>query len=367
MVERPWGGRARRPIADLSDPRGFGRLGHEFLSWCHAHDYSPYTLDGWERALRAFAGWAVERGITRPAEVTLPVLERYQRYLAVQYKKEDGRPLSVRSQRVQLMSLKSFFRWATRQRHLLSNPASELVLPRKVKRLPRAVLTIPEVEQVLAVPDVTTPIGLRNRAMLETLYATGIRRSELVGLEISDVDTERGTLLVREGKGRKDRMLPLGERAAAWVELYLRESRPRLVVPPEPRSLFVSRWGKRLGPSAATEMARQAIRASGITKKGSCHLFRHTVATLMLERGADIRYIQQMLGHSDLTTTEIYTQVTVTKLKEVYAATHPAARLERLGRSEGEPMPADPVELLEAILDAEEDEDGEDDVAGEEE
>jgi integrase/recombinase XerD len=223
----------------------------------------------------------------------------------------------------------AFFRWLAKSNLILFNPASELELPRLDRRLPRQVLSISEVEQIMSLPDVTTPSGIRDRAMLETLYSTGIRRSELVHLGLYDVQRDQGTLMVRLGKGRKDRVVPIGERALGWVDKYLVEVRPALVVEPDCGALFISHFGEAFSPHWVTEIVRGYVERAAIGKVGGCHLFRHTMATLMLESGADIRFIQAMLGHAKLETTSVYTYVSIRKLKEVHELTHPAARLGR--------------------------------------
>jgi integrase/recombinase XerD len=167
---------------------------------------------------------------------------------------------------------------------------------------------------------------VRDRAILEVFYSTGIRRSELAHLAVTDIDHERATLLVRQGKGKKDRLIPVGERALAWVHRYLAEVRPKLAVAgDDDGTLFLSADGMPFALDALTRLASQYVKASGVPKTGACHLFRHTMATLMLEGGADIRYIQAMLGHAELSTTQIYAQVSVRALQAVHSATHPAA------------------------------------------
>lgn len=166
--------------------------------------------------------------------------------------------------------------------------------------------------------------------MLEVLYATGIRRSELAHLAVFDLDVDRQTLLVRQGKGKRDRMVPIGQRALAWLARYLATARPVLVVEPDDGALFVSADGIAFSPDRLTQIVGGYVTASGVGKQGACHLFRHTMATLMLEGGADIRYIQAMLGHAELSTTQIYTQVSIRALQAVHAATHPAASNTRL-------------------------------------
>jgi integrase/recombinase XerD len=323
----------RRPVAlDRSDPHGLGALLGHFLEWERVSNYSARTIESQELVLRTFLAWCAERGLTRPHEITRPVLERYQRHL-FHRRKTDGRPLSFRSQKMRLLAVRAFFKWLARQNHILYNPAAELVLPRLERRLPKYVLSAAEAEAVLRQADLADPLGLRDRAILETLYSTGLRRRELCSLDLYDLDAERGTVLVRQGKGRKDRMIPIGERALAWIDRYLAEVRPSLVVEPDPFALFLTVDGERLSPDHLSDRVSHYIAAAKLGKQGACHLFRHTLATLMLEGGADIRYIQQMLGHASLETTQIYTQVSIQQLKQIHAATHPA-RMERRSAAE---------------------------------
>jgi integrase/recombinase XerD len=219
---------------------------------------------------------------------------------------------------------------------VLHNPASEIELPRAERRLPRPALTVAEAELVLAQPDLGDLTGVRDRAILEVLYSTGIRRSELAHLAVTDIDHERRTLLVRQGKGRKDRLIPAGERALAWVARYLAEARPKLATGDDDGTLFLSADGTPFALDALTRLASNFVKASGVPKTGACHLFRHMMATLMLEGGADIRYIQAMLGHAELSTTQIYAQVSVRALQAIHSATHPAAsNTPRTARDDG--------------------------------
>jgi integrase/recombinase XerD len=214
--------------------------------------------------------------------------------------------------------------WMKDQRVIELNPALEMVFPKEEKRLPRHALSLEEVEAVLAQPDVTRPCGLRMRAILELLYSSGLRRMEVLRLEQSDIDRQRRVILVRLGKGKKDRFVPLGERALFWLDKYLEEARPRLSDDPQQLLLFVSTAGNPLHPNYISSLVRRLMNQAGITKKGSCHLFRHTAASLMLDAGADIRHLQAILGHDSLCTTQIYTHVSIGKLCEVHARTHPA-------------------------------------------
>jgi integrase/recombinase XerD len=208
---------------------------------------------------------------------------------------------------------------------ILHNPASELELPRMEKRLPTVALTLTQVEALLAVPNVADPLGVRDRAMLELFYSCGLRRTELCRLELTDLQTERRTLTIRRGKGKKDRVVPVGARAVAWLERYLKEVRPRLCLDTRTPALFLTGYGDAFNPDVVSRMVAGWMKVAGL--QGSCHLLRHTCATLMLEGGADIRYIQQLLGHEKLEATAIYTEVTIRHLQEVHARCHPASRL----------------------------------------
>lgn len=298
-------------------------------------NYSLATRGSRALELLDFARWCEERSLNRPAEVTRPILERYQRHLYF-YRKANGHPLSAASQGSRLSAVRLYFRWLCRQGLLLSNPASELLLPRVGRSLPRYTLTPAEVERVLAVPDVGDLKGLRDRALLELLWATGLRRAEVSRLLLHDVRAEVGTVFVSKGKGSKDRVVPVSARALAWVKRYVDEARARLVVPPDSGVLFLSEAGFALSPVILTTLVSKYVRASGVEAKGACHLFRHACATGMLEGGADIRFVQELLGHSSLETTQVYTRVTISKLKAVYEATHPGAQAALLAELEAE-------------------------------
>lgn len=315
-------------VGNPNDPEGLFVWMQRYLEALRIKNYSERTIENRQSYLSFFIVWCEARSLARPQEVTKPILERYQRHL-FHLRKENGKPLTFSAQLQRLTPLRAYFKWLTRQNVLLWNPASELELPRQEKRLPKHVLTIEESEQVLAQPDLRDAMGLRDRAILETLYSTGIRRMEVVNLTVYDLDLERGTLMVRQGKGKKDRMVPIGERAVAWLERYLNDIRPGLVVPPDDATFFLTSGGEPLSPNRLTQLVREYVDAAAIGKRGACHLFRHTMATLMLENGADIRYIQEMLGHAELSTTQIYTRVSIRRLKTVHALTHPGAMLAR--------------------------------------
>jgi len=300
----------------------------EYLEDLRVHQRTPDAVGGQAKALQAWLRWCDDRALLRARDVTRPIVERYQRHLFYARKK-DGRPLAATTQYGHLVIVRNFFRWLTRGGFLLANPASELLLPKLPQRLPQAILSPEEAEGVLAQPDVSTVAGLRDRAMLEVLYSSGLRRMELAALRLFDVNASHGTVWVRQGKGRKDRVVPIGERALAWVLKYADDVRPKLAGAHDEGVLFLGDAGEPLHVDYLSQLARAYLMAAGIRKPGACHLFRHSMATAMLEGGADVRFVQEMLGHSSLETTQLYTRVSIEKLKAVHAATHPAARLLR--------------------------------------
>ncbi|WP_448511198.1 site-specific tyrosine recombinase XerC [Photorhabdus sp. MH8.4] len=317
----------RQPVGPAHDPKSLYALLLRFVAWRQERNWSETTLKVQTHHTYHFILWATERGLYYAADITRPILERYQRYL-YQYRKTNGEPLSIRTQRTQLQPLQVWFKWLTKQNLILANPAADIELPREEKRLPRYILSIDEIEHILSLPDLHTLQGARDRALMELLWSTGIRRSEAARLDIYSIDGSRKTVTIRQGKGNKDRVLPLGERALNWLQFYQQQVRPQLLVTPDIQSLFVAMDGlDGLQPNGITNAVSGYIRAAGIEKKGACHLFRHAMATQMLENGADLRWIQAMLGHASVESTQVYTQVSIRALQAVHASTHPAEQM----------------------------------------
>jgi integrase/recombinase XerD len=336
------GGNEPRPDHfDRSAPDSLALWRDAYLESLASRNYSEGTLEGRRDALKLFLSWAAERDLSRAGQITRPILESFQRWLW-RYTRPNGQRLGWSTQRNRLSILKDFFRWVTRQNVILHNPASELELPRPEKRLPQEVLSLAAVEKLLAIPDVSDPLGVRDRAMLELFYSTGLRRTELCRLELADLNTDRRTLHVRLGKGKKDRVVPVGERAILWLERYLKEVRPRLSLDTRTQALFLTGYGDAFNPDVVSRMVASWLRQAGLKNKGCCHVLRHTCATHMLENGADIRFIQQLLGHEKLDTTAIYTEVSIKQLQEVHARCHPAARLPAPQNQPQNPLPTPP-------------------------
>ena len=299
----------------------------EYLLWLQIHNYAETTISCRERYLAYFCQFCVRREVHGREDVTLELIQDYQQQL-FDHRKRNGQPLSFATQAQRLIPVAHFFSWLRRSRRLASNPAADLLMPKPDRRLPEATLSSSEMARLLTVPNIARPLGLRDRAVLEVFYSCALRRAELIDLTVSDVDFARGTVFVRSGKGAKDRYVPIGERALFWLRLYLELARPKLKGASDTQVLFVSSIGTPLCADWLSRKIRAYLAAAGINKRGSCHLLRHTVATLMLEGGADIRYVAEMLGHARLETTQRYTRVSIDRLRHVHAQTHPAAGLD---------------------------------------
>ena len=294
----------------------------EYLDWMRVHNRTPAAVAGRWEEMKTFLRWAEERGLTQPPQITRTILESYQRHLW-RFRRPNDKPLGISTQRAKLIAVKGYFGWLCKQRVLEANPAADLELPRPEKRLPIEALSIAEMETILAQPDVSDPLGVRDRAVLELLYSTGIRRAELARLEVSDLNRAKRVLRVY-GKGRKERVVPVGARAMQWAEKYLDDVRPLLVVGADERALFVSGYGTRFNVEVLGRKVADYIEKANVGRRAGPHLLRHTCATHMLEGGADIRYIQQLLGHEKLETTAIYTEVSILQLQAVHSRCHPA-------------------------------------------
>lgn len=324
----PRKGSKKRTLGTAGVPEGFLHWITNYLNWLRERDFSPRTLQNAESGLGLFIEWAELRELLRPADITRREMEAYQRHL-FHLRQPNERPLSFRTQRVRISQVSAFFRWMVKREILVGNPAADLDLPKKPKHLIKEVLTEEEAEMILAQPDLSTAVGMRDRAVLELIYSTGARRMEACGLAVTDLDPELGTLRIRHGKGNKERYVPIGKRALFWVSIYLNKVRPELARFAEAPALFLSADGRPLDADGFGQRVRRYVKESGVGRSGGCHLFRHTMATLMLEGGADVRHIQEMLGHESLESTQIYTRVSLRHLREVHEKTHPAANLDR--------------------------------------
>ncbi|MEP2775030.1 MAG: tyrosine-type recombinase/integrase [Luteolibacter sp.] len=294
-----------------------------FLERLEARAYSLSGVEAHRWALRQFLGWAETCGLSRPENFTRPLVGEYQLFLFRYRSPRTGRELATNTQLARIGCVRRFFASLCREGIISANPAADLDLPRKQSpSLPKA-LSPAEIARVLAIPDVSSPFGLRDRVILELFYATGIRRAEMTSLDLGDYDPDRQTLLIQRGKGGKSRLLPVGGRAAAWLDSYLSGTRPQLAHLPAETALFLSGYGTRFSKQYLGNWVSRIMKKAGVSKTGASHLFRHSCATHMLEGGADIRHIQTMLGHARLDTTQIYTHVSIKALQEAHARSHP--------------------------------------------
>jgi len=277
---------------------------------------SPNTVESYARDLARLAAFAERRG-TSIERLDRPALEAFTRHLMTA-------GLSPRSVARSVAGIRGFYRFLVLDRRLTVDPSEDLQGPRAWPSLPKF-LSLEEVDRLIAQPDVTTPRGLRDRALIELLYATGMRVTELLSLEAGDLHLDAGYVTCT-GKGDKQRIVPVGQEAARWVVRYLAEARPALVGARRSRRLFVNaRGGGRLTRVGFWKVLKGYGLAAGLRAELSPHVLRHSFATHLLERGADLRAIQLMLGHADLSTTQIYTHVLEARLRAVYDKFHPRA------------------------------------------
>jgi integrase/recombinase XerD len=272
------------------------------------------TLAAYRRDIRAFAEWLeAERGAAVDAAVSGDV----QAYLAWRF----ARRTQPRSAARYTSALKRFYRYLLRENLITADPTLNLDSPKLPRTLPKT-LSEADVERLLDGADVQTPLGLRDRAMLETLYATGLRVSELVGLKLTAINLNDGVLRVT-GKGNKDRLVPLGEEAVAWLQRYLGDARPQLLAGQLCDAVFVTARGEGMTRQAFWYLIKRRAQAAGVTRPLSPHTLRHAFATHLLNHGADLRVVQMLLGHSDISTTQIYTHVARERMKQLHAQHHP--------------------------------------------
>lgn len=276
---------------------------------------SPNTVASYRFDLTQFWAFCRSQGISPLAEGRRAVTS----YL-LQLKTRGRTPATICRH---LAALKSFYRFLLQESVIAEDPTANLESPRLGQRLPR-VLTPEEVDRLLAQPRTSTPTGLRDKAMMELLYATGLRVSELVSLNVGDVNLEHGFVRCM-GKGSKERIVPLGGVARYFLSAYLDQARARLARGRNTQALFINQQGRRLTRQGCWKIIKVYARKGGITKSITPHVLRHSFATHMLENGADLRSVQELLGHADISTTQIYTHLTRSKLREIYNRTHPRA------------------------------------------
>ncbi|MES1981597.1 MAG: site-specific tyrosine recombinase XerD [Pseudomonadota bacterium] len=273
------------------------------------------TLESYRRDLRKFSIWLEKSGGRALAQTTPADIQGFLAHMVIAQKaraSSTGRTIS---------SLKRLFRYLLRQNKISVDPTAQIASPKLPRSLPKT-LSEQDVEQLLHAPDVAVPLGMRDRTMLEVLYATGLRVSELVGLSVAQLSLDMGVVRVM-GKGSKERLVPLGEEALDWLQRYLQEIRPILLQRQLSDALFVTQRGTGMTRQMFWYLIKRHARTGGINKPLSPHTLRHAFATHLINHGADLRVVQMLLGHTDISTTQIYTHVARERLKELHAQHHP--------------------------------------------
>ncbi|HXO06104.1 MAG TPA: site-specific tyrosine recombinase XerD [Candidatus Sulfotelmatobacter sp.] len=290
---------------------------HSFLSYLRVEKaLSQNTIDAYRRDLEKFSEFATERGLKKPAQVKRGDVVDFLASLYV-------RKLDARSVARHLVSLRQLFRFLLSEELISEDPVITVESPKFRQSLPQF-LSVEEVDKLLAQPDVSSTLGLRDKAMIELLYSAGLRVSELCNLAVDDLHVHAGSLRCI-GKGNKERLVPVGKRALAVLQLYIQKARPEILGEHISKYLFINRKGMKLDRVSFWKTLASYGRKAGLRKALKPHMLRHSFATHLLDRGADLRSVQMMLGHSDISTTQIYTHVVEERLKQVYKAHHPRA------------------------------------------
>jgi integrase/recombinase XerD len=296
------------------------RVRTEYLQHLASLGYAKGTIMCWDYFLKGFFRFLKERGITEVQELSHKVVYDYQVYVS---------SISLAQSTVcsKLSFLCNFLRYLHERSYVLFDLSSKIILPKRPDSIPKTILTEEEVRYFLSLPDIRKPKGVRDKAILELLYSTSIRRSELVWLGVYDLDTRAKTLRVL-GKGRKERIVPVGDVALFWVDQYLHQVRSPKNIKEE--ALFLDIYfGRRMNVVSLNFIINNYLKKSSFDKKVTPHTFRHTCATHLLRNGADIRFIQELLGHASPKTTQVYTRVEISDLQDVFKKTHPRALYKR--------------------------------------
>ncbi len=275
------------------------------------------TQETYQRLLTQFTGWLQSRAVARWGEVTA---DHVTAYLLAERKRERA----IGTILLELAAIRVFFRFLYANRYVPSNVADTIDRPKKFKALPKS-LTMAEVDKLLEPPPTDDPRALRDHAIIEVMYASGLRVSELASMRLENVNFDTGFLRVI-GKGNKERIVPIGREALERLRLYLDRVRPKLVTPHTPATLFLSDRGRALQRSRIRLIVNRCAKRAGIARSVHPHMLRHSFATHLLENGADLRVIQEMLGHADISTTQVYTRVDSQRLKDVHYKFHPRAK-----------------------------------------
>ncbi len=299
--------------------------GEKYLERLQVLNYAKRTVEERRFHLFKFFRFLGVMGVSDIAAVTRDLVGDYQAHLHEETN-DKGEPNGVATQNNTLRVTKLFFRFLKNEDYLAQDPSRDVSYAKAPKRLPRSILTRKEVTKLLRAPDTHSLMGYRDRAMLEVFYSTGLRNSELGALRVDDMDTDEGFVRVNQGKGGKDRVVPMGKIASRYVENYVKAVRPHLVKGQDNRCLFLSLQGYQMARAVIASIVRKYAKKAKLGKTVTAHSLRHTCATQMMRNKANLRHIQELLGHACLTTTQVYTSVTIADLKEAHQKYHPRER-----------------------------------------
>jgi integrase/recombinase XerD len=305
-----------------TDGNDLSRYGKLYIRSLKVRNYADTTIKAASWKIECFFAFLENRSIDQVDRITVQTIMDYQMSLYQRLNKQ-GQPCSIGYQNNVLSVAKNFLRFLKENDYIVSDPGSRVEYAKQPKRLPRSVLSVSEARRIIHAPDTKTVIGYRDRAVLEVLYSSGIRKDELNNLSLEDVDCDDGFLRIIEGKGKKDRIVPIGRIACRYLENYIHSVRPELVTDPKNKYLFLTMRGKRFSKNVLWEMIKKYARKAKLKKNVYPHTFRHSCATAMLKNKADIRTIQKLLGHASLDSTQVYTHLSITDLKDAHRRCHP--------------------------------------------
>ena len=296
-----------------------------FIAWMKATGYSPVSVKGAHADLSWFLRWLEPMEVTRVADITADTLEHYS--FSLRQLRNGLAPAPGHVAR-RLYSIKNFFKWLMKEAVILYDPAEDLELPRLPQDLPHVILTQKEVRRLLDAPDLRGPIGYRDKALLELAYGSGLRTAEMIALKVTDIDVKTNVVHVRQGKGRKDRDVPIPPLTTLWVKEYIDKVRPASVARRrrEDGTLWLNYTGGVLDKNRMVDLFKRNRQLAGLDKHVTALTLRHSMASHLLENGMDIRCIQEILGHERLSTTQVYSKVTLTGLDKHFRRAHPRER-----------------------------------------
>ena len=293
-----------------------------YLQELQTRNYSQETINRRVYSLRSFIHFMSTRDVVVVDQLNSDVLEEYKQNLTFRYS-ENNKKLSAQTRRGYLSVVRSFCEYLHSKELLVGNPAADLVMPKIPKKLPKVILTPHEIRRLIDACDPSSNRGCRNRIIIEILYDTGVRGSELCAINNDDLDLASGFLHVRSGKGDKDRVVPISSRVCDLIRRYKMLVRPSFATGDDDGTLILNRYGKMFNYKGILKIVKKCAEKAGLEKNITCHAFRHACATHMLQNGANVRIIQELLGHDSLTTTQIYTRMTIKDLKEAHDRFHP--------------------------------------------